>query len=299
MPIIADYHMHTAYSADSDTEMELQIQSAIEKGLKIVCFTDHLDFDTPYEAVPEAERLEFSLDHVSRRKEFLELKEKYKDRIELHYGLEMGMNTRLEQETNKYIEEHPEYEFIIGSIHSDHENDPYYAEFFEGITAQQAVTSWFENTLRNVRTYTFFNTLGHLDYIERNSILYEEEELLQSLKDQGISYGTYCYEQNREVVDEILKELISTGRMLEINSAAIFRSLGKDGLKVHREQNPCTAILKRYYELGGRNITIGADAHVPAGVAGSFDRAEEEARKAGFAGYWVFREREGEFIPFE
>ena len=299
MTVKADYHMHTAYSADSDTPMEQQIQSAIRKGLQVICLTDHLDYDTPYMILPEEDRLEFSLDDVSRRKEFLELKEKYKDQIEIHYGIEMGMNTRLEEKTNKYMEEHPEYEFVIGSIHSDHENDPYYPVFFEGITAQEAVTSWLENTLRNVRMYSFFDTLGHLDYIERNSILYEDEKFLEELKNKGISYGTYCYEQNKELTDEILKELIAKDKMLEVNSAAVFRSKGKTGLKVHREQNPCTAVLKRYYELGGRKITIGADAHVPEGIAGSFDIAEQEAKKAGFTGYYIFRNRVPEFIPFD
>ncbi len=53
MCIIADYHLHTDHSGDSKAPMETQILTGIEKGLKIMCFTDHYDPDFPYENVPD------------------------------------------------------------------------------------------------------------------------------------------------------------------------------------------------------------------------------------------------------
>ena len=49
MPITADYHVHSYFSGDSDTPMEQMIQTAISKGLKHICFTEHQDFDFPYD----------------------------------------------------------------------------------------------------------------------------------------------------------------------------------------------------------------------------------------------------------
>ena len=46
--IIADYHTHTYFSSDSNTEPEAQIQSALKKGLSYLCFTDHEDMDYCY-----------------------------------------------------------------------------------------------------------------------------------------------------------------------------------------------------------------------------------------------------------
>ena len=44
-----DTHMHSAFSGDSDTEPELMVQSAINKHLDGICFTDHFDYDYPNE----------------------------------------------------------------------------------------------------------------------------------------------------------------------------------------------------------------------------------------------------------
>ena len=41
----ADVHMHTNFSHDSESSPEEMIQGAIEKGLEVICFTDHFDKD--------------------------------------------------------------------------------------------------------------------------------------------------------------------------------------------------------------------------------------------------------------
>ena len=40
--ILWDCHMHSSFSADSDTDMENMIKGAISRGLEGVCFTEHL-----------------------------------------------------------------------------------------------------------------------------------------------------------------------------------------------------------------------------------------------------------------
>lgn len=41
----ADVHMHTSFSHDSESCPEEMIKGAIEKGLEVICFTDHYDKD--------------------------------------------------------------------------------------------------------------------------------------------------------------------------------------------------------------------------------------------------------------
>ena len=41
----ADVHMHTSFSHDSKSAPEEMIQKSIEKGLEVICFTDHYDKD--------------------------------------------------------------------------------------------------------------------------------------------------------------------------------------------------------------------------------------------------------------
>ena len=42
---LADYHIHTFFSGDSEAKTDEIVKSAIEKGLSSICITDHLDFD--------------------------------------------------------------------------------------------------------------------------------------------------------------------------------------------------------------------------------------------------------------
>ena len=56
--ILWDCHMHSSFSADSDTPMEVMIHRAVETGLQGITFTEHLDPDYP--VTPD--NLDFSLD---------------------------------------------------------------------------------------------------------------------------------------------------------------------------------------------------------------------------------------------
>lgn len=47
-------------------------------------------------------------------------------------------------------------------------------------------------------------------------------------------------------------------------------------------------MLKRYHELGGEIITVGADAHKPEHVAYDFDKVSNILKDAGFMYYTVF-----------
>lgn len=45
--ITADLHAHTSFSSDSEEPMENALSAMVEKGLKTVCFTEHMDMDYP------------------------------------------------------------------------------------------------------------------------------------------------------------------------------------------------------------------------------------------------------------
>lgn len=73
--ILADYHIHTNFSTDSDTAPRAQIEKAIELGLKEICFTDHMDYDFP------TGEFVFSIEDYLR--ELRKLKKEFKDKISI------------------------------------------------------------------------------------------------------------------------------------------------------------------------------------------------------------------------
>ena len=46
--MIYDCHLHTEFSGDSNTSISLQIEKAIELGMKEMCITDHHDYDSGF-----------------------------------------------------------------------------------------------------------------------------------------------------------------------------------------------------------------------------------------------------------
>ena len=70
---------------------------------------------------------------------------------------------------------------------------------------------------------------------------------------------------------------------IELNTGGYHYGLG--------EPNPCVNIIRRYRDLGGEIITIGADAHTPDKIGYAFDKAADVLRECGFSYYAVFKNR--------
>ena len=96
---------------------------------------------------------------------------------------------------------------------------------------------------------------------------------------------TYEYSEYQDVLDEILKTIISKGKGIEINTSNL-----REGLTF---TNPTADVVKRYKELGGEIITVGSDSHQQdsAGVGCGFNVARQILLSAGFKHYNVFSNR--------
>ena len=88
------------------------------------------------------------------------------------------------------------------------------------------------------------------------------------------------YSRQREMIEEILKQVIKDGKGIEINT-----SYHRYGLK---DMTPSRDILKLYRELGGKIITIGSDSHKKEHLGAYIDEAKDELRKLGFQYYCTF-----------
>lgn len=261
-----DTHMHTHFSSDSSADCREMIHSAQEKGVKGICFTDHLDIDYP--KTPG----EFLIDFSSYFKELPQLQEEFSPAFPVQIGLELGLQPHLADTLPRVTEEYP-FDFIIGSSHVVHRMDPYYPEFYSGKTEDEAYREYFESILENLAVFDCFDVYGHIDYVVR----------------YGPNTNTYyTYEKFSDVIDEILRALIHMGKGIEINTGGFKYGLG--------HPNPTEAILRRYRQLGGEIITIGSDAHKPEHVAFDFEKVPAILKNAGFTYYTVFKKRKPEFI---
>ncbi|MCR4740706.1 MAG: histidinol-phosphatase HisJ family protein [Lachnospiraceae bacterium] len=267
--IYADLHMHSEFSEDSETPMEAQAERAAALGLKQICFTEHMDKDYPENEAGER----FECDTAAYYEHYLRVRDEFKDRLEILFGIEYGFQAHLVKHCHDYINSFP-FDMVIGSTHLVRGQDVYYREFFEGRKESGAYLEYFETELESVKLFDDFDIYGHLDYVVR----YGPD------RDKYYSYRAYA-----EILDEILKEIVRKGKGIEINTGGL-----RKGLK---STNPSLEVIKRYKELGGEIITSGADAHVPGSVASDFDTASRILEAAGFKYYTVFRNRKPEFYP--
>ena len=110
--ILWDCHMHSSFSADSDTPMEVMIHRAVETGLQGITFTEHLDPDYP--VTPD--KLDFSLDIPAYKEKLAELSDIYKDKIQVRFGIELGLQMHLGEYFDSLLSQTP-FDFVIGSSH--------------------------------------------------------------------------------------------------------------------------------------------------------------------------------------
>ena len=273
--IQADMHMHTWFSTDSDACPCDMADEAVRKGLKTICFTDHFDKDD----LEWGEEGIFDVDAYFV--EMQKLQEEYAGKLNIRIGIELGLRTYLKDYYEELTKKYP-FDFVIGSVHNvpykkDAEGnilytDPAAEKLFTDRTDKEAYRLMMETTLENVRTSDCFQTLGHLDYVVRYGKSREKE---------------YSYTDYADIIDEILKLLIEKEKGLEVNSAGL-----KYGLPF---AHPHPDVLKRYRELGGEIITIGADAHKPEHIAYDFAKAEEILKSCGFKYYTEFFEQKPVF----
>lgn len=263
MPLLWDSHIHSDFSGDAHIAPIEMISAAKQLPLSGITFTDHLDWD--YQEEPGL----FDLDTNSYYSQIntLAVAENTND-FSVLFGIELGIQPHLTTAYRQLLNQYP-FDFVIGSTHVIHGEDPYYPKYFSTRDETSAFTEYYEMILENIQSFDNIDSLGHLDYCFR--------------------YGPYArpnidtYSPYQEIVDAILSTIIQKDIALEVNTGA-FRC----GLS---EPNPSRTIIKRYKELGGKLLTIGSDAHRTEHIGLHFAELPCLLRDCGFKEYHVYKNR--------
>ena len=93
MDAIYDCHLHTEFSADSETPVRDQLEKAISLGMKEICITDHHDYGSEF--CPD----DFTLDIPSYIESLRKIRDEYAGRIRLNIGIEL----RLQNHVGEYL----------------------------------------------------------------------------------------------------------------------------------------------------------------------------------------------------
>ena len=265
--MLADYHMHSTFSADSKMSFDEICETAIQKGLNEIAITDHHDIDY------QDDKIEFLLDKENYLKKLKKYQEKYDGQLIIKKGIEMGMQTHILKESNQFLSN--DFDFILASFHTAEKNDLYNGDFFKGYKQWDAYHKYLKSILEVVENFNNYSVLGHLDLVRR----YDYYESTPDLMDNDKAY---------ELIREILKKVIKNNKGIEVNTTGYYIGNGQNPL-------PSIKILKLYKELGGEILTLGSDSHSTDQLAYKFTETIKLLKEIGFNKLTTFKDMKPKF----
>lgn len=237
-----DYHIHSTVSFDGQDTAVDNVRAAVAAGLKEICFTDHID----YEVGVQEQKMVFDTAVYNAAYDGL-----YAPGLLIRRGVEFGLKRDNQADLRRDLKRRP-FDFVLGSVHFVDDQDVYFAPYWAGKTPEQARRRYLEETLACVQAHTDFDVLAHLTYLSKARANPDHKPIY--LQDE------------RELIDEILRTLVEKGKGLEMNTSGVDRC--GDFL-------PGADIFRRFRELGGEIVTVGSDAHTADRVGQYTDRARE------------------------
>jgi histidinol-phosphatase (PHP family) len=254
--ISVDGHVHTNLCNHARGEMEEYVLSAVKKGLRKLIFLEHLEVGINYFESTWLTEDDFDFYH----KEGKRLQQKYKDRIEIGLGVEVGYNPRYLEAIQQKLARH-KWERIGISYHfletdSGHLNmvssKQINIDRLDQFGADEVISSYYKQ-LREAVENLPGQVLCHID-----AVLRHHPQVI------------FTPDHNR-LIDKLLDAVASKKMALEVNTS---------GYKTKEQPYPSLAILKKAV---ARNISLvaGSDAHRPEDVGRYFNRLPDLMKKLG------------------
>lgn len=265
-----DYHVHSSFSGDCKYSMEDMVKGALEKNIKILSFTDHVDYDYGND------ELDFVFDTEDYFKELKKIKSNYKGQIEVLSGIELGMQPHLVKNINEKINLE-NFDFIIMSIHTVMGKEMHHGELFADRDLIDAYFLYYDEMLEVLDNFSNFDIVGHINLIDRY-VKYMDN-------------NTVKLEEYKELIEKVLKKIIEKDKGIEINTSGIRYGINSF--------HPTVELLSLYKELGGEIVTIGSDAHSPDNIGFDYDDAVELLRELDFKYITTYKNRKKHFIKIE
>lgn len=258
-----DYHLHSHFSCDSKNNLDAICQTAIAIGLNEIAITDHVDFSYPLQKPNHAiSDFEYYFDTLAI------FQQRYHNRLTIRQGVEIGLEPHRMEDYARLLERYP-FDFVIGSVHEVNGQAVSRMPYFLNKTKEQAYYIYYQAVLENISCFDQFDVLGHLDYCKR--------------------YCPHPYAPTdpfiaNDLVAEILQKLIAKGKGIEVNTSG-FRHVSHMSM-------PHIDIIKQFYDLGGRRITVGSDSHQRQYIGLQVKEMHQQLAAIGFATISTFEQRQ-------
>ena len=264
-----DLHCHTAFSFDSEADPHELCEKSIQRGITHIAITDHCDYDCILDGLYDPYLADKSKETV------FSLKDEYKGRLEIIYGIELGGAHIVTNEANALIKKYG-FEFVLGSLHNlKGVPDFYFMNFSdmpEGLIDSLVKRNVAE--LCEIASLPFVDSVAHITYP------------LRYIKAHGRTPDPGKWKKDFKALLELI---IKNGKALEVNTSPYRKGV--------LDTMPEKELLVLYRELGGTRITLGSDAHTPDGVGDGITEAAVTLKEIGFHYVTLFTSTGEKQIP--
>ncbi len=262
-----NFHTHSKYD-DGTEALEEYVKAAIDKGLSAMGFSGHspLPFDNEWSIG--------SGDYPEYVAEMKRLREKYKDHIDIHIGLELDYIPGYSDNFRAFFEG-AGLDYCIGSVHlvmkpgSSDANDIWFIDgpregYLKGIQriyngdVRRAVEAYYDQQREMVATQRP-DIIGHLDKV--------------NMHNQGELFDTSS-KWYRSAIDRLLETIAGHGTIVELNTRGVYT--GKTN-----EYFPGRELLEKCLERDIK-VMVNTDAHHPSQLDNHFDDAVALLKEVGF-----------------
>ena len=271
---LCDMHTHSDNSFDAKSAVDELCQAAIKSGLYALAVTDHCEA----EYINLGENCEFgSFDRQIPLSvcDINSAKEKYKDKLLVIRGLELGEPMHDPEQTAHALA-YADFDFILASVHNLRGRDDFYYLDYKTVDVTELLNEYFDE-LAETAAFEHFDSLAHITYPLRYIV--EREGYYPDLSPFS------------EKIDRIFNILIQNKKALEINVSGLFKPIGRT--------LPDEPLVRRFFELGGEYVTIGTDSHSSEMVGKGIEQGIAVAKAAGFKHYAIYRNHKPILIPIE
>ena len=267
--LVCDYHLHTCFSYDADkaSTPDAMCLSAINQGITDIAITDHFECNEKDDAqypLYDADAAEIAI---------REAQEKYKGKLNLTYGIEIGQANQCPDKAKALLESH-KYEFVISALH----HPIFCPDFYflrENTYEESEIDDFFKCYMQElsdcVDSMEQIDTVAHLTYMHRY-----------------INAGgrPFDFSKHKDIIAPFFEKIIKRDIALEVNTSVLkYNSTFKFDL-YHKE------LLSLYRECGGKLLTVGSDSHSPQYVGNGIAHGIELMKKIGFDKVTIVRNRE-------
>ena len=262
----ADVHIHSEYSHDSVCPVSQIYQAAVEKGMDLVCITDHCDIYADQDVNALLEYRKQVVEGIARSAADC-------SGVEILTGVELGGGF-IAPEIARAVVDSQAYDMVIGSVHGI---------MFRG---ERKSTSKFDfGSVDEAAMFEYWD--GYMD-----ASVYIAEKLDVDV----LAHLTYIlryingkYKKNvdwriqEEKIRRVFRAIIARNIALEINTSCVG--------SFYDEWLPTREIVDLYIEMGGNLFTLGSDAHKSEKIGIGFEAVKDYLRQKGISHLVYYKNR--------